>query len=44
MTGIDDPRLRQLIGQMVPLLFPPVDPTRDDSNMLFLIGGRRACG
>ena len=44
VTGIDDPRLRQLIGQMVPLLFPPVDPTRDDSNMLFLIGGCRACG
>jgi hypothetical protein len=37
VTGIDDPRLRQLVRQMVPLLFPPVDPTRDDNNMLFLI-------
>ena len=26
----------QLIGQMVPLLFPPIDPTRDDNDMLFL--------
>jgi hypothetical protein len=23
---------------MVPLLFPPIDPTRDDNNMLFLTG------
>ena len=39
VTGIDDPRLRQLIiGQMVPLLFPPIDPTEDDNDMLFLIG------
>jgi hypothetical protein len=27
--GIDDPRLRRLTRQMVPLLFPPIDPTRD---------------
>jgi hypothetical protein len=38
VAGIDDPRFRQLIGQMVPLLFPPIDPTRDDNNMLFLTG------
>jgi hypothetical protein len=38
VTGIDDPRCRQLIWQMVPLLVPPVDPTRDDNNILFLIG------
>jgi hypothetical protein len=38
VAGIDDPRFCKLIGQMVPLLFPPVDPTRDDDNMLFLIG------
>ena len=46
VTGIDDPRFRQLIGQMVPLLFPPIDPTEDDNNMLFLIGAGacRACG
>jgi hypothetical protein len=43
VTGIDDPRFRQLIGQMVPLLFPPIDPTRDDNNMLFLIRAG-ACG
>jgi hypothetical protein len=43
VTGIDDPRFNQLIRQMVPLLFPPIDPTRDDNNMLFLIGsGARA--
>jgi hypothetical protein len=43
VTGIDDPRFSQLIGQMVPLLFPPIDPTRDDNNMLFLIRAG-ACG
>ena len=30
VTGIDDPRFRRLIRQMVPLLFPPIDPTEDD--------------
>jgi hypothetical protein len=44
VTGIDDPRFRQLIGQMMPLLFPPVDPTRDDNNMLFLIGSGARVG
>jgi hypothetical protein len=31
---------------MVPLLFPPIDPTEDDNTMLFLIGAGacRACG
>jgi hypothetical protein len=38
VTDIDDPRFEKLIGQMVPLLFPPVDPTRsDDGGMRFLI-------
>ena len=40
VTDIDDPRLDTLIGQMVPLLFPPIDPTRqDDGGMRFLITG-----
>lgn len=40
VTGIDDPRLRQLIRKMVPLLFPPIDPTREDEGNRFLITGR----
>jgi hypothetical protein len=40
VTGIDDPRFLQLIRQMVPLLFPPIDPTReDDSRFLIIKGG-----
>jgi hypothetical protein len=39
VTDIDDPRLDQLIGQMVPLLFPPFDPTQDENGMRFLITG-----
>jgi hypothetical protein len=44
VTGIDDERFNRLIRQMVPLLFPPVDPTRDgDDDVPFLIteGGLR---
>lgn len=37
VTGIDDPRLRELIRQMVPLLFPPIDPTQEHEGMRFLI-------
>jgi hypothetical protein len=38
VTDIDDPRFEKLIGHMVPLLFPPIDPTRsDDGGMRFLI-------
>jgi hypothetical protein len=37
VTGIDDPRLRTLIGQMVPLLFPPIDPTEDEHRGPFFI-------
>jgi hypothetical protein len=46
VSGIDDPRLRRLIRQMVPLLFPPVDPTRDGDEEPFLIsrGGLRGRG
>jgi hypothetical protein len=36
VTGIDDPRFHKLIGQMVPLLFPPIDPTRDDEKFLIV--------
>jgi hypothetical protein len=37
VTGIDDPNFRRMIGQMVPLLFPPIDPTQDNDNFPFLI-------
>lgn len=37
VTGIDDPRFRRMVRQMVPLLFPPIDPTRDDRDMRFWI-------
>jgi hypothetical protein len=37
VTGIDDPRFHRLIRQIVPLLFPPIDPTRDDDHVPFLI-------
>jgi hypothetical protein len=42
-TDIDDPRLRTLTRQMVPLLFPPIDPTEDEHQNPFLItnGGLR---
>jgi hypothetical protein len=39
VAGIDDPRFRRLIRQMVPLLFPPIDPTRDGQENRFLITG-----
>jgi hypothetical protein len=29
-TGVDDPRFERMIGQMIFLLFPPVDPNRED--------------
>lgn len=32
VTGIGDPRFHRLIRQMVPLLFPPIDPTEDDDD------------
>ena len=38
VAGIDDPRFRRLIRQMVPLLFPPVDPTEDDQTPFFITG------
>jgi hypothetical protein len=41
VTGIDDPRFRGLIRQMVPLLFPPIDPTQDDGDVPFFITGGR---
>jgi hypothetical protein len=39
VTGIDDPRFHRLIRQMVPLLFPPIDPTREDQRFPFFITG-----
>ena len=46
VTGIDDPRFRRLIRQMVALLFPPIDPTEDDQTPFFITasGLRRALG
>jgi hypothetical protein len=41
VTDIDDPRLERLIEQMVPLLFPPIDPTRENNGARFLITGSR---
>jgi hypothetical protein len=42
VADIDDPRFDRLIGQIVPLLFPPIDPTRsDDGGTRFLITGAR---
>lgn len=35
---IDDPRFESLIGQMILLLFPPVDPSEDD-DMRWLVAG-----
>lgn len=32
LEGMDDPRFFELLNQMVTLLFPPIDPTRDDGN------------
>ena len=37
VTGIDDPRFHRLIRRMVPLLFPPIDPTQDDDGAPFFI-------
>jgi hypothetical protein len=39
VTGIDDPRFHRLTRQMVPLLFPPIDPTEDDNKSPFFITG-----
>jgi hypothetical protein len=41
VTGIDDPRLDPLIGKIVTLLFPPVDPTRDNDGGARLLLGER---
>jgi len=42
VTDIDDPRFERLIGQMVPLLFPPIDPTRDGNERFLITGARGA--
>lgn len=39
-TSVDDPKLDSLIGQMILLLFPPIDPTRNDGRRWLLIGGQ----
>ena len=37
VTGIDDPHFHRLVRQMVPLLFPPIDPTHDEDDSPFFI-------
>lgn len=37
VTDIDDPRFDDLVRQMVILLFPPIDPSRDGGGMRYLI-------
>jgi hypothetical protein len=32
-ASIDDPRFESMIGQMIFLLFPPIDPTEDDNKI-----------
>ncbi|MGH6918981.1 MAG: hypothetical protein ACREJ0_14910, partial [Geminicoccaceae bacterium] len=32
-ASIDDPKLASLIGQMMWLLFPPIDPSEDDNKI-----------
>ncbi len=39
VESIDDPRLDNLIGQMILLLFPPIDPTRDKGPRWIVAGG-----
>jgi hypothetical protein len=41
VTGIDDPRFRGLVRQMVPLLFPPIDPTEDEMPFFIARGALR---
>jgi hypothetical protein len=42
-ASIDDPKFSSLIGQMMWLLFPPVDPSEDD-NKMWLIARAGASG
>jgi hypothetical protein len=37
ITDIDDPRFAKMVGQMLILLFPPVDPSEEKDNPMFLI-------
>ncbi len=37
---IDDPRLDQLIGQMMVLLFPPIDPSNQNDKPILLMAGQ----
>jgi hypothetical protein len=39
--GIDDPKFASLIGQMMWLLFPPIDPSEDD-NKVWLVASAKA--
>jgi hypothetical protein len=38
-ASLDDPRFGDMIGQMILLLFPPVDPNDDDPRFLFSRAG-----
>ena len=39
VSDIDDPRFERLVEQIVPLLFPPIDPTRDDEKRFLITKG-----
>ena len=42
VDSIDDPRFESLIGQMILLLFPPVDPSEDDDPRWIVAGAAPA--
>jgi hypothetical protein len=39
VSSLDDPRFGDMIGQMILLLFPPVDPNDDDRRLLITRAG-----
>jgi hypothetical protein len=42
VDGIDDPKFSSMIGQMIFLLFPPVDPSEDDVEPWIVAGAAPA--
>ena len=42
VDSIDDPKFESLIGQMILLLFPPVDPSEDDDPRWIIAGAAPA--
>jgi hypothetical protein len=37
VTDVDDPRFEKLIGEMLILLFPPIDPTEEDDPRFLIV-------